>query len=641
VLTALEKLPADRFASAAEFASALANPKFATAATAALTQTGSAPDFRGNRPALVMGGVALAAIAVALWGWRRPGPPQEVSRYRLALPVEEALAPISNLRLAISPDGRRLAYLGQAPQGETQLWLRTHDQLQATALAGTVGAINPAFSPDGAKLAFVSTGSGRPRSVNVIALTGGPATVLTDSLVDQGGLSWGYDGYVYLDGHLAGDGLARVRETGGSPEPVTMPDTARGEAWHFQPEALPNGRGVLFTVARGGATGQFEIAVADLKTGQHRILTPGVAPRYAASGHLLFVSTDGALMAAPFDQDGLRLTGEPVTLAERLSGRGFGRADLAVSRTGTLAYTAGDALLGNDLELVWVTRDGKASPVDSTWVGRFGQPGISPDGSRLAIAITQGGRSDVWVKQLDRGPASKLTFEGTRNRRPTWSPDGRQVVFTSTAGGARPAVFVGPADGSALPKLLLGGPNSITSAQYSKDGRWILYMTSEADLYAVATSGDTSRRVLVQTPFFEMTPALSPDGHWLAYASDESGRFEIYVRPFPETQGAKRQVSASGGLFPVWRRDGRELFYRTSRDEMVVVEVGPGATFMSGVEKPLFSTTSYFFVSTEGYDLHPDGQRFMMLRTTGASGRSDELIVVEHFFEELKAKVKR
>lgn len=579
---------------------------------------------------LIAGGIGGTVVARGL----RAANPKMVSRYSMALPDGEGLAGAQNEynRIAVSPDGERLVYVGASPDGTTQLLLRRHDQLHATPLTGTEGAVNPFFSPDGSRVGFVTTGS--RLALKVISVDGGEPTTLADSMVDGGGAAWGYDGYIYYDSQLEGLGLARVQETGGPPEPATRLDVPGGELWHYQPEPLPSGRGVLFVIRRSNMR-ESDIAVTDPKTGAHRVLLRGLTPRYAASGHLVYVTVDGALMAVPFDQEKLALTGEPTTLADGIKVLGAGQADLGISATGTLVYAAGGSAAGQD-ELVWVARDGQATSVDPGWRHDFGPLALSPDGKELAVSVTQGGEYNLWIKRLDAGPASRLA---TWASYPSWAPDARRVAFVANS-QQRSALdldlYIGRADGSAPPRLFRSEAGFLQDAEYSRDGEWLLYRNG-SDLFAVRTRGDTTRIPLVTTPFHELAPRLSPDGHWLAYSSDESGRREVYVRPFPATASARWTVSTGGGAEPLWSPGGRELFYQNARRELVAVAVSSDTTFAIGVQRVLFSTVPYEDHTEIGrsYDVSPDGRRFLMIRPPAIS--DDELIVVENFFEELKA----
>ena len=290
-------------------------------------------------------------------------------------------------------------------------------------------------------------------------------------------------------------------------------------------------------------------------------------------------------------------------------------------------------------ELVWVTREGTVTAVDPGWPGEFHSLALSPDGTRLAVAVRRDPGVQVWVKRLDRGPASKLTFEGI-NIRPTWTADGRRVAFFSSQTFD---MFVGPADGSSPAQLQRDEVGRGVEAEFSRDGEWLVYR--DGDVHALRTRGDSARVDLVGlvgTPFDETTPAISSDGRWLAYVSEESGRHEVYVRPFPNTGSAKWQVSSNGGTEPVWARSGRELYFRNARDELVSAAVLPGETFEIGEQRVLFSTVPFLADPySQVYDVTPDGQRFVMIRQAHAAGIPEELIVVENFFEELKGKVKR
>ena len=567
---------------------------------------------------------------------QHPSAPKPVSRYSISLPdAQLAVAGNNYYRIAISPDGKRLVYVAASADGRRQLWMRSLDQLHARPLLGTDSAANPFFSPDGSRLGFLATG--RRAVLKVMSVDGGPATPVTDSAVDLGGVAWGYDGYIYFDGQLAGNGLARVPQNGGVPQLVTRCNEAKGETWHYQPAPLPNGRGVLFVIAHGAATYQNDIAVLDLKSGVYHTLLHGLSPHYAASGHLVYVTASGALMAARFDQDRLALVGEPVILAEGLGVSQDGMQDLTISATGTVVYTTGT---GASKELVWVTRDGAATPIDSTWRAGFSSVALSRDGSELAVGVRGGDDTEVWVKRLGQGPAWKLQSLGGINDFPAWTPDGRGVTLLSNMGSRSSPnlnLYVSQADGSELPQLLRGEVASIQDAEYSRDGKWLVYRAS-SHLYAVRTAGDTTPIRLLANPSNEASPRLSPDGRWLAYASTESGKIDVFVRPFPNTGSARWRIG--DGADPLWSRSGRELFYKNGHDQLVVLPVLGGDKFAHGKEAVLFSIDGYEnYWQWRDYDVTPDGKRFVMIRSAGKP--HDELIVVENFFEELTAKVTR
>jgi Tol biopolymer transport system component len=630
VAKAVEKLPADRFASAAEFRAALENPAFATTAAGMAART-AVPSSRRSALVPLLAAIAIVAIGAALWGWLRPSPQPPLGRFNVALAETQTMQAGRGPRIAVSPDGLRFVYLGPG-EGGGQLWVRERDQLLARQLAGTEGAISPFFSPDGRRVGFFTIA---PMRLKTVSLGGEPPVTVADSGVDWDGGTWGRDGYIYSD---SPDGLVRVSQGGGRVERVTRLDTARAEAAHNYPDMLPNGKGVLFTILRGGIN-DYEIAVVDLATGAHHPLTKGVFARYAASGYLVYVTANGTLMAAVFDQGSLEMRGEPTALAEGVGIRGQGYVDLDLSQTGTLLYTAGGASAALS-DLVWVSRDGTTEVIDSN---AYDAPVIAPDGRRVAAAVTTLGDQQIWVRQMPAGPSSKLTFDGNDSGRPFFSPDGRMVGFYTTQTRVR-SLFAARADGSAPAETLLVRPREVWEGTWSRDGRWLVYRegaTPNADLMAVRTDGDTTPVALVATSYNERSPTLSPDGRWLAYASDESGINEIYVRPFPETAQAKRQVSLHGGTEPLWSHSGRELFYRNATGDMVAAEITTAPAFAVGSQTVLFPGGAFAMDdSHREYDVSPDDRRFLMLRERGGGERGN-LVLVDNWFQELIAKVDR
>jgi serine/threonine-protein kinase len=639
VLTALEKLPADRFATAAEFADALAGRNYVPtdlSTVAARSRVVGVASRRRNPLTIALFGVTAVATAAALWGWLRSAPEPTVNRFSLFLPPEQALQPVtqSGNRVAISPDGKRLVYVGPAERGG-RLWLREHDQLSSTPIAGTEGGATPFFSPDGRHVGFLVNGT----KLRTVSLDGGPVLTLNDSVNSTGG-DWGRDGYVYFE---VDSGIARMRSSGGTTE-IVYNMLQRNEVGAEWPVLLPGARAMVFRTRRANqSVTDFQIVAMKLPDGEPKVLMRGVYARYSPTGHLLVATADGKLVAVPFDADKLEVTGSPMGLLEGLGVEGSGFSiNLGLSENGTLVYTTGGAT--GTRRPVWVSREGVESPVDPAWQpqGTVSNFALSPDGKALAVDVAQNGINSVWIKQLPTGPYSRLTFGDSGNMRPTWSADGRSVVYLADVNnvGGRPMMRRADGTGSARPLLNAGAIWG--QAFQTRDGRWLvlrksIFEAGKGDIFG-ARMGDTSLVPLANGPATEGDAAVSPDGRWLAYASEESGVFEIYVRPFPDAESARWQVSSAGGTDPVWSRSGRTLFYISAQNEMMSVEVPPGAVFSVSPPKRLFSTAPYTPIPpVPSFDVSPDNKRFLLLRETTPTDRN-ELIVVQNWVEETKAR---
>jgi len=466
-----------------------------------------------------------------------------------------------------------------------------------------------------------------------------PSPVLvTDSSVGAPGATWGYDGFIYYDASGVGP-LRRVPENGGISETISTLDTEAGERQHIWPDALPNGRGVVMTLSRGGPGQQGsdvdDVAVLDLATGQHNVLARGVYGRYAKSGHLLYVTADGVLMAAPFDQGRLEVTGASVAVISGIAIRsGGGGVDLTISDGGTLWYGEGEAF-GLEREVVWATKEGVLTPVDPTWIDNIGSIALSPNGSQLAVEIARDGRN-IWVKELDAGPLNKVTFEGD-NIDPAWHPDGGSVIFSASRESGVSSLYSVRADGGALPRLLVENERSVSSGRWSDDGMWVIYHTPvpEQNVYGFRPAGDSASTPLLMADFAELEASVSPDGRWLLFSSEQTGQSEVYVRPFPDTEGPLRLISTNGGYQPGWSRSGRSIFYRSFESDLIEVEVVPGETFRIGEPRVLFAMGR-----VGDWDVTDDDQ-FIMVRDRSEQQDRGNLIVVENFFEELREKVGR
>jgi serine/threonine-protein kinase len=435
--------------------------------------------------------------------------------------------------------------------------------------------------------------------------------------------------------------MVRARAGGGPLQEVSVPDTARGESEHEWPHILPSAKGALIQIWHG-STADAEIGILDLETGEMRSRLEGVMARYLPTGHMLYATYDGSLVAAPFDEGSLEITGPPTVVEEGVgidSYAGVGQFD--VSKNGHLIYQSGGGL--GDEQVVRVDREGNATLIDPDWQGDFENVALSPDGTRLAVTATGSEGTHIWVKQLDTGPMVRLTFEGTANNRPAWSPDGRSVTFITNREKNR-SLWSVRADGSARADPLLS-KGVVNEGFWSRDGRWIVFRTGSSgtrtrDIRAIRPAQDTASRLIVGAVFDEYAPALSPDSRWLAYVSNESGREEVYVRPFPESDRAKWQVSVDGGIEPRWSHSGRELFYRTSRGEMIVRAVGGRETFEMGPPQLLFDASNFAGDNYHAvYDLTPDDRQFVMIGSNESI--REDIVLVFNWIEELKAKLAR
>jgi serine/threonine-protein kinase len=635
----LEKLPADRFSSAHNFATALSDPGYRY--REAMELESAEPTGPWN-PLTIALSVTTVLLALAVGGLLlRSEPAAGVLRYSLSVPPGLGASSSFGPNLAISPDGTKLV-TADLRDGNALLHLRERDQLSEQAVNGTEGAAQPFFAPDGQRIGFVTTG----RELKLVSPGGGPPLTLVDSGVVRGGGSWSTDGYIYFArGTVAGglglvQGLSRISSAGGTPQIVSELDTTRAEVGHVFPDALPNGRGVLFSITRERLyeAATMDVAVVDLSNGLHRVLGPGVLVRWSPTGHILVVGGDGSLLAYPFDDRSLEITGPAIALLDDVSVDGLASADLALSENGTLTYVAGSSQ--RDVrEPVWVSRSGEQQPIDVGWRGLFHSLRLSPEGGRLALGVTEAAETQIWIKQLDHGPFSKLTLAGPVSDRPNWHPGGRSLVFRSMR-GENYDLFSRPADGSTQAELVLDGATGLNEVVYSPDGQWLVYV-QDWDLYAQRLDSTEAPIALATSGGLEFNPAFSPDGRWLAFSSTGTGRPEVYVQPFPNTGDARWQVSTEGATAPAWAHSGRELFYLTTDEQMISVDVVPGSTFAAGESRALFSVRPFQSgVGIRFYDVGPNDERFVMLRlVTGADG--GQIVVVENFFEELKQREPR
>ncbi len=561
-----------------------------------------------------------------------PSLPRPVSRFSVTLPPGQQLAGLVNgPAVALSPDGTHLAYV--ARQGGTQqIYLRAMDNVEAKAIPGTEGAVSPFFSPDGQWLGFFAG-----NKLKKVYVSGGAALSLGDATIPLGA-SWGSRGMITFTPIPAGP-LQEVSDAGGTRRPVTR--LGKGESTHRWPEFLPGGDAVLFS-AGSTATNwtNAQVAVQSLGSGERRNLFQGATqPRYAPSGHLIYAQ-GGNLMAVPFDPQRLTAAGAAVPVVEGVLQSTFsGATQYSVSATGLLVYVSGSLQSAPQSRLVWVSRNGTEQPLPAP-ARAYLAPRLSPDGLRIAVGILDQ-ESQTWLYDLSRETLTRFTFEGNANLYPAWTPDGKRIAFQSSKEGPLTMFWQLADGGGELERLTtsryLQGPHS-----WSPDGQLLAFIEvnpiTGIDIWVLQLS-DRKAQPFLRTRFNETAPRFSPDGRWLAYVSDESGRFEIYVQPYPGP-GGKWQISAEGGGEPVWNRNGQELFYR-SGDKMMAVEIATQSGFAAGTPRLLFEGPyEQPPVPTSNYDVSPDGQSFLMLKASEqAQAAPTQINVVLNWFEELKRRV--
>ncbi len=648
VAQAVEKLPADRFESARAFAEALENPAFRGTTALAAVEGGAPGSRRTALAGWAVAGLLLVALA-ATWLLRRPEIQAPTRRFSMGLPTEQSYFNFGALEIAISPDGRRFLYPGGPTRTEAVYTLRERDQLNGRPLAGTGNSFTPSFSPDGRKIALRELRAG---ALRIITIDGTVSTTLLDSLPGfvNGGTAWGTDGYIYVAGTNGTRGiLYRVPETGGTAEPVTTADSSPGTVAHIAPNALPAGRGLIYTDWHGPTRGNDNWIMAyDPKAGRSVQVVQGLQAWYLDIGALLVLRPNGAAVVVPFDAEKLALTGPELPVLEGIAIGSFGVANLAVSADGTLMYRSGTAqATQRPVRPVRVSRTGVEREIDPAWSytpGFNGGLSLSPDGSRLAVTVHGDPVGDIWIKDLDRGPLTRLTFDKTVKYRPIWMRDGETLSYI-TEDGQSSSILRRRADGGGAVDTVITSLNTIAEGAWSADDSWLAYRITmpSRDIYAIRPGVDSGGFPVVNSPRFdERAPSLSPDGKWLAYQSDESGRDEIYIRAFPDSSAGRRQVSVAGGGEPLWAHNGRELFYRSLAGQMVAIPITTTPTLTVGQERVLFADSTYLEApSYRAYDVSRDDQSFVMLRVLPetAAAPTGQLVFVDNWFTELKAKV--
>jgi Tol biopolymer transport system component/predicted Ser/Thr protein kinase len=605
--------------------------------------TTQATESRKGLPRWIWG-VAIGVLALGLGlGWTMAHLRQPVAATRtfeqplVRLDVDlgpgVSLGSQAGADAILSPDGTRLVYISQ-----NRLFTRRLDQPKAAELSGTEGAYEPFFSPDGQWVAFFAQGK-----LKKVSMEGGAAITLCDANNMRGG-SWGEDGNIIAAFENTGGRLSRIPSSGGTPTPVT--ELAQGEVTHRWPQILPGGKAVLFTAhtATSGFDGA-NIEVMSFKDHHSKtLLRGGTFGRYLPSGHLAYVNR-GTLFAVPFDLDTVSVRGTPVPLLEEVAySTSIGSAQFDFSRTGTLVYRNGTAG-GGQFTVQWLDAAGKTQPLLAK-PGSYQRPRVSPDSQRLALEVTERSASDIWVYEWQRDTMTRLTFSGRGSSFPIWSPDGRYIAFQSQEG-----MFWTRSDGAGKPQVLTQSKNLQYPWSFTLDGKRLAFMEMNAgtgfDLWTAPVESDGAGlragkpEPFLQTPASERHSSFSPDGRWLAYASDESGTFQVYVRAFPDN-GGKWQVSNSGGVLPVWSHNGRELFFETLDNRIMVAGYTVRGDSFS-VDRPrVWSETRLANLGVLlNFDLASDGKRIAAIMP--ADGPEDQkaqshVIFLQNFFDEVRRR---
>jgi eukaryotic-like serine/threonine-protein kinase len=587
-----------------------------------------------GRRALILGAGALLlgaiGIGIAIWNLK-PAPSAPVSRSVFSLPAGQRFGRFDLPALALSPDGSHMVYVANLG-GTQQLYLRSMDSFEAKPISGTEGAVAPFFSPDGQWIGFFAEGKLKKISVN-----GGAAVTLCSATTGNvaTGATWGTNDTIVFQ-NLAAGALWQISAAGGTPKRLNTLN--KGEFSNRWPAFLPSAQAVLFAAGVGATAGWStpQLALYRLDTGERRnLVSGGTRPSYAPTGHLLYVQ-GGTLMAVPFDLRRMEITGTPVPMVEGvMQSFSAGMAQYSISENGSLAYLTG-GVQGGQNTLVWVDRKGAEQPLPAP-PHSYRSPRVSPDGKRVAVALDELG-GHAWIYDLARDTLTRLTFEAGGTINIAWTRDGMRLAFNS---GAPASLFWQAADGSGKSERLTTSENQQNPISWAPDGQALAYMetnpATNADIWILRLS-DRKAQAFLRTSAYESAPQFSPDGRWLAYVSDESGRYEIYVQPFPEP-GGKYQISTDGATEPVWNPNGRELFFRSGA-KMMAVDITSQPNFSAGKPRMLFEGPYLSLQATiPSYDISPDGRHFLMLKASEQTQATTQINVVLNWFEELKQKV--
>jgi serine/threonine-protein kinase len=577
---------------------------------------------------------SLAALSLALLGVvalrDRPAAPS-MRPVRFVLHTPDSARALIGIPWpgAISTDGTTLVYLGQSPQGPT-LYVQRTDQLEARVIPGTIAAMQPVLSPDGRWLAFEVDGK-----LKKVRLDGSVPLNVADA-GSQNGADWTSRDEIVLGAELSFHGLSKVSASGGSLQEFTRPDTTRGETDHLWPIAFPDGKSVVFAIW-SGSLATSTLATASLADGEVVPLNLlGVRPLALIDRVLVYVQADGAVMAVTLDRSGRHTAGNPTPVldpVEVLQGLN-GNSEIFVSKGGALLTARG----GTNSRLVWIGGDGTVTPL-SPETRQFGAPRLSPDGSRIAVAIKQGGKSAIWIYDIATSTFSRLA-SAEAAASPSWTPDGTSVVYTAIGGEKRYAIWRQNADGASPPEKLLDARGFTLQSVVAPDGRSVLYtgfVTNSWNLFRVALDSPTVATKYLDHVLGRFAPAFSPDGKWVvASVGDNPGVSDVYIRSYPDPT-VRLQVSAGGGDNSVWAPDGKRVYYAAGTDKLLSATLATTPRLRVVARDTVFRTSPVLPGSGPAtpFDVARDG-RFLGL----AADRNDyQLVIVPNWLGELKQRM--
>ncbi len=592
----------------------------------------------------VAAGLLIGAAAVGIWAWQnaRPAAPPRVARLSFDLPQGARIVPAWGATdLTFSRDSKTLVYPVNFPPPNVA-HIRRIDELDGKPLPNAKGFGNPLYSPDNRWLLMPDY---TKRLLVKVPLSGGaPVPIAPFDMPFLG--DWGTDGHIYWTSSLI-SAVIRTPENGGKNEPVTQLDLERQERTHRFAKLLPGGKALMFTVASGeiDSYDDARIDAIDLATKKRKVLVQGgTCARYSPSGHIVY-ARGGSLYAVGFDPRALEVTGTPVKVLDGvLMSTNIGKAYFDISPAGDLAYAAGPVENGERI-LHWVDRQGKATPLPLP-PRSYLNPRISPDGKLLAVEV-EGPNHDFFTYDFARGVMSRITNDGTSHA-PIWSPDGKRIAFRTWKGGKMTLAWM-PADRSGPEEMMVNVPAWQSAVSFSPDGKYLAFdqvafePETEYGVWIMPLTGDRQPRPFVRSKFQEGAGKFSPDGKWLVYCSMESGKAEVYVQPWPGP-GPKIQISSEGGMDPMWRRDGKEIFYRNA-SKMMAVPVSTQPSFQAGRPQLLWEGEYTYGLSSScglrgvtftSYDVSLDGQRFLMIKDNDQNMYATKIVVVVNWVEELK-----